>query len=196
MVDEQRSQHLPPEIFVDVVENVPVEASFRRHLESCESCREQLVELEEALTFAREGFGYGTPEEPGVFDPGLRQGVASPEASRKSGPHPYRRTVIALATAAAVVLGMLALFGPAGDPEIDAVSIGVDYLLPPVERDEDYQWLVGLSDLTEPDDATGWDRSITAGSPLSSSVPDIGDLTPAERQRLVEQLAQEMRTSS
>ena len=38
MTSERQPDHLTPEVFVDVFEGSPVDASWRQHLENCDQC--------------------------------------------------------------------------------------------------------------------------------------------------------------
>ena len=61
MTSERQQDHLTPEVFVDVLEGSPVEASWRQHLENCSDCRQELEALEQTLAILKEDVGTAAP---------------------------------------------------------------------------------------------------------------------------------------
>jgi len=168
MTSERRRDHLTPEVFVDMVEGSPVEASRRQHLEHCLECRQELEELRQTLSILHEDVGT----------------VAPPAGTRLRW---------WLATAAAIALAVSALYwmtlDTSGIAPLSTRTVEVEDLLPPVEQDEEFQLLMALSG-SMAEELDGAVSPSFEGLPLEAS-----GLTPAERQQLVEELAEAMRSS-
>lgn len=126
MKDGVSGEHLTPELFVDLLEAVPVEAEIRQHLASCVECRRELRDLEEAL------------------------GMLKAEAR---GASRFRRYALWAGAAAAIVAAAVTLlyrFIPPGEPYPEAAEMR---LLAPIGEDRDYRVLEALSPRLETDDA-------------------------------------------
>jgi len=167
---ERERDHLPPEIFIDVAEGSPVDASRRQHLEHCAECRQELEQLEETLAILHHDVGAAAPA--------VRQ-----------------RLRWWLATAATIAIAVSALYwmslDRSGTGAVAAREGAVEELLPPVEQDQEFQLLLALSGaLDEEEEISGAASLSFEGFPL-----DASDLTPTERQRFVEELAEAMRSS-
>lgn len=65
----------------------------------------------------------------------------------------------------------------------------IEELLPPIDQDEEFQFLLALSD------ATGEELAEIARPAFEGFALDPGRLTPGERGRFVERLTEEMRSS-
>ena len=175
MTSEHETSHLSPEIFVDLVEGSPVEASRQQHLSTCAQCREELMELEQTLSLLHEDTGASALLEP---------------------VRPARRGFPAwAATAAAVLMAAVGLYwlvaekGPgAAVPRLNAE---IEELLPPIDEDQEFQFLLAVSDATTEDS-----ELVEITAPVFDGLAlDPAPLTPGERQRFVERLTEEMRSS-
>lgn len=92
-----------------------------------------------------------------------------------------------LATAAAIAIAVSAVYWMNVDAPAQVVA--VEDLLPPVEQDQEFQLLLALSGAMD-EELDG------AASPPFEGFPlDASGLTPTERQRFVEELAEAMRSS-
>ena len=179
MTSERQQDHLTPEVFVDVLEGSPVDASWRQHLESCSDCRQELEALEQTLAILKE-------------DVGTAASLAPPSVERSLSRW--------WATAAAVVIAAGAAYWMSVDRSGTAPTSAevpevpeVEDLLPPWEQDEEFQFLLALSGAMdeELDDVAS---PSFEGFALEAFVFP-GDLTPGERQRFVERLTEAMRSS-
>ena len=173
MTRERERDHLTPEIFIDVAEGSPVDASRRQHLEHCSECRQELEQLKETLAILHDDVGAAAPAAPAV----------------------RQRLRWWLATAATIAIAVSALYwmslDRSGTGAASARKGAVEDLLPPVEQDQEFQLLLALSGaMDEEEDISG------AASPSFEGFPlDASGLTPTERQRFVEELAEAMRSS-
>ena len=174
MTRERERDHLTPEIFIDVAEGSPVDASRRQHLEHCSECRQELEQLEETLAILHDDVGAAAPAASAVRQ--LRWWLATP-------------ATIAIAVSALYWMSL----DRSGTGAASAREGAVEDLLPPVEQDQEFQLLLALSgamDEEEEEDISG------AASPSFEGFPlDASGLTPNERQRFVEELAEAMRSS-
>ena len=176
MTSQRPHDHLTPEVFVDVVDGSPVDAFWHQHLESCSECRQELDELEQTLAVLDEDV--------------VTAALLAPRPVARSFPRWW-------ATAAAVVIAASAAFWInldwSGNAPASAEVPEVEDLLPPLEQDEEFQFLLALSgamdeevdDVASPSiEGLGFDAFVFSGG-----------LTPGERQRFVERLAEAMRSS-
>ena len=168
---QSENGHLAPEAFVDLLEGAPVEASHRLHLDRCDRCRRELHELQETLALAKMGDVLGTGTE-----------VA---------PKRRRPFVVWLAAAAAVALVFV------GAHELDVVGrlqrpgeAPAEALLPPVDQDDAFQLLLALSR-----EAEAWPPE-GAGAAVGPDFPLPEELSPDERERLLQALAEELEGGS
>lgn len=168
MTSERQEEHLSPEVFVDVLEGSPVKASWRQHLENCTDCRRELHDLEQTFSLLNEDVENAAP-------------VASPPPKRALPPW--------VATAAAVVIAAVAAYWVAVRDTTAPAAAELEELLPPVDQDEEFQLLLALSDAMDEELAD------VAGPAFEGLSMDLAWLTAAERQRFVERLAEEMRSS-
>ena len=176
MTNERTRDHLTPEVFIDVLEGSPVDASRRQHLADCSDCRRELEELEQTLAILHEDVGTAAP--------------------------PVRRGLRWwLAMAAAVAIAVSALYwvnlDRSGIAPASAEVAEAKDLLPPLEQDGEFQLLLALSgamDEEEEEEISDVASPSFEGLPLDAFVSS-GSLTPAERQRFVEELTEAMRSS-
>ena len=173
MSSERRQDRLTPEVFVDVLEGSPVDAFWLQHLENCSDCRQELGELEQTLAILNEDVGSAAP----------------------LAPSPVRRSLSRWwATAAAVVIAVSVAYWMNLDrSETAPASAEVEDLLPPLEQDEEFQFLLTLSGAMDAE----LDEVVSPsfeGIALEAFVYP-GSLTPEERQRFVERLTEAMRSS-
>jgi len=175
MTSERQQDHLTPEVFVDVVEGSPVDASWRQHLENCTDCGQELEELEQTLAILNEDVGTAAPFAPRSAERSLSRWWA---------------------TAAAVVIAASAAYWMNVERSGTAPTLAevpeVEDLLPPLEQDEEFQLLLALSGAMdeELDDVAS---PSFEGFALDAFV--FPGLTPGERQRFVERLTEAMRSS-
>ena len=176
MTRERERDHLTPEIFIDVAEGSPVDASRRQHLEHCSECRQELEQLEETLVILHDDVGAAAPA--------VRQ-----------------RLRWWLATAATIAVAVSALYwmslDRSGTGAASARKGAVEDLLPPVEQDQEFQLLLALSRAVDEEEEEEDEDEIRGAASLSfEGFPlDASGLTPTERQRFVEELAEAMRSS-
>lgn len=165
MTTERERDHLTPELFIDVAEGAPVDASRRQHLENCSECRQELAQLEQTLAILHDDLGAAAP----------------------SARHRLRWW---FATAAAIAVAVSALYWTNHEQSPTSAEVSeAEQLLPPAEQDQEFQLLLALSGAMDED----------LDGPASWSFEefrlDAGALTPTERQRFVEELAEAMRSS-
>jgi hypothetical protein len=160
------SEHLSPEIFVDLLEGSPVEARWRRHLDDCPECPRELGELGETLDW-------------------VRSAETAPRRSESSG-------LRYLAAAAAVFLALGGLFFALRTRSpVAEHGVASEQLLPPIQQDDDFELLLALSrDLP---DTLVVQEAVETGS-LVDALPT--DLTEEEQRLLLERLATEGRNPS
>ena len=176
MTSERQQDHLTPEVFVDVLEGSPVDAPWRQHLENCSECRQELEVLEQTLAILHEDVVTAAP-------------LARPPVQRS-----FSRW---LATAAAVVIAVSAVYwlnlDRSGTAPASVEVPEVEDLLPPLEQDEEFQFLLALSG------AMDEELDDVASPSFEELTLDAfvfpGGLTPGERQRFVERLTEAMRSS-
>lgn len=170
MTSKKENGHLSPEVFVDVVEGVPVDASWQQHLSACPACQEELGELEQTLSLLNEDTETVLP---------------TTEPAREPRGLPAWMVTAAAALVAAVGLYWLAVERDASTP----TSVELEELLPPVEEDEEFQFLIAVSGAADED-------LVEIAAPVFDSFAlDPQRLTPGERQLFVERLTEEMRSS-
>lgn len=162
-------QHLTPEVFVDFIEGSPVDASWRAHLDECRACRVELTELERTLAVLR----------------------ADTDATAPLAAPPRTRVAPAwLGVAAAVVLlSVGAAWLWVEKTPTATTSVPLEELLPPVEQDDEFRFLLAVSDAN---DVELFEVSEPA---FDGFELDPGRLTPSQRQQFVERLTEEMRSS-
>lgn len=170
MTRERERDHLTPELFIDVAEGLPVDASGRQHLENCSECRQELEQLEQTLAILHDDVGTAAP--------------------------PVRQTLRWwLATAAAIAISVSALYwmdlDRSGTAPASAQVGAVEDLLPPMEQDQEFQLLLALAGAMD----EGEEISGVASPPFEGFPLDASGLTPTERQRFVEELTEAMRSS-
>ncbi len=187
MSEQSANRHLPPDIFVDVLEQAPVDASWRRHLQSCERCAEELASLEASLSWVQAD-ALDEPLGPGETDRPIHAPAGGLRPARRASSWLWLASAAALALAALVISRGAPLTAPTFDTVTD-----LEEILPPIELDEEFQWLIGLTDGDEGDEE---ELGFMADSPLVDSMPEAEGLTAEERADLLEQLAEEMRASS
>jgi len=167
---EHDTTHLSPEAFVDVIDGVPVDASWRQHLESGERCRRELDGLRETLS---------------LLDVNAETSAPAPGTVPRRGPAPRW-----VAVAAAVLVTALGGYWLSLDRESPPPSAESDELLPPIDEDEEFQLLLALSNSVD-------DDLPEVGSVVDDELAiDPSRLTPEEQELLVERLTEEMRSSS
>jgi len=176
MTSQRQQDHLTPEVFVDVLDGSPVDASWRQHLESCSECRQELDELEQTLAI-------------------LNDDVAT---AAFLAPPPVERSLSRWwATAAAVVIAASAAFWInldwSGNAPASTEVPEAENLLPLLEQDEEFQFLLALSGVMDDELDDGASPSFE-GLAFDAFVFSSG-LTPGERQRFVERLTEAMRSS-
>lgn len=167
MSREHDTTHLSPEAFVDVIDGAPVDASWRQHLESCERCRRELDELRETLSLFNAETSAPAPASP-----------------------PRGSTPRWVAVAAAVLVTVLGGYWFSLDREVPQPLAESEELLPPIDEDEEFQLLLALSNAVD-------DDLPEVGNVVDDALAiDPSRLTPEEQELLVEQLTEEMRSSS
>ena len=164
-----RSEHLAPEVFVDLLDAAPVDASHRQHLAECQLCRAELEELRGTLS---------------VLIPS--DGPSSEADGRKRH---WLRWVAA--AAAAIVATASVYWGFDVSEPVGSRAVAIEELLPPLERDAEFQLLLALTDALGEE----WDSEEVSGYESETGL-DPGDWTAGERRRFVEKLAEELRSSS
>ena len=168
------NEHLSPEVFVDVLEGSPVDASWHQHLSTCSQCREELRGLEQTLAL-------------------VSVDANAPPVAVSMSMRPMQPTRVVPAWAAAVGAALLAAVGVYGffatRDTSPASSAEMEELLPPVDEDQEFQLLLALSDAT---DAELVEIAVPS---FDGFALDPARLTPGERQRFVERLTEEMRSS-
>lgn len=170
MSREHDANHLSPEAFVDVIDGAPVDASWRQHLASCERCRGELEELRETLS---------------LLDANAETSAAAAASPPRRGP-----TRGWVAVAAAVLLIALGGYWLSVNRELPGPSADSEELLPPIDEDEEFQLLLALSN------AVGDNLPEVGGLVDDELALDPSRLTPEEQELLVEQLTEEVRSSS
>lgn len=167
MTNERHTSHLPPEVFVDVLEGSPVDASWRQHLETCKACGEEVEELKRTLA---------------LLD--ADAAIAAPTLA----PAPRRWASSWVAAAAAVLAAVsIGYWGFIEKERVAPAALDAEELLPPVDDDDAFQLLLALSGAV--------DEDITESMAMDEVGLDPGRLTPEEQQRFVERLEEEMRSS-
>lgn len=163
------SEHLSPETFVDVLEGAPVDAAHRQHLSACQECRGELDGLEKTLSTLKSA----------------RDGERGANFSRRLWR--YARWASA---AAVLVLTLVSQTRAPSHVAAPAAPEGV-MLLPPIDDDGDYRLLLALA--REAGDSDVLLDAVQFSTPFSS---DPSELTPDERERLGEEIAEALRSSS
>ncbi len=165
-----RNEHLAPEVFVDLLEAAPVDASHRQHLAACEHCRAELDELRGTLLLLSPS---GTP------------------SSVADGRHRHWLSWAAAAAAAALVATVGVYWGFDVSESVAPQAAEIVEILPPLEQDAEFQLLLVWTD------ALGEEWDVEEASAFESeTVLDPGDWTAEERRRFVEKLVEELRSSS
>lgn len=176
-------RHAPPEALVDLSEGLPVEAAVRQHVDACEVCSSQVEELRSALALARQT----QPSEPEAgywegFVPRLRSRIASEEVRKRRQLPRWTWLASAAAVAALASLGFLfrdVVLAP------DTGSLALEQtILPPAAEDEDFQVLVAMADLVDPEE--DWE---SLGAELTSRI-DLSSLSLEEQHLLLQRLRQ------
>lgn len=176
MADESTTEHLSPEIFVDLLDGAPLDAAYRQHLRNCSGCRQELAGLERTLS---------------VVGPALAGEVEGPDSTvspmDRTAKTEWRYAV--WASAAAVLLSVLV--SRPRHPSVTSTAAEYETLLAPIEEDEDYRLLLTLSrDVEDPEFLFD---AVQYKAPFS---PDPNELTPAEQTSLLGALARALRSSS
>ena len=187
MNDRGADQHLTPEIYIDLLDGAPVEASHRLHVERCDACRRELDELTGTLTLL------SSAEEREVI------GIAGPEEIRPRG-----KGLGMWLVAAAAFLVTVVLIYPTVKPdgwsdgrpdawmsERNSIVSEPEGLLLPAERDEAFQLLLALTD-----EVAGSEAMAFVGEETDFVLSAIDELTPEERGLVLKRLAEEMRSST
>lgn len=179
MTSARKPDHLTPEVFIDVLEGSPVDASRRQHLENCSDCRQELEELEQTLARLHEDVGAVAPVAPPPVRRRLRWWLATAAA-------------VAIAVSAAYWMNLDRSGIVPASADVEDVE-DVEDLLPPLEQDEEFQLLLALAGAMD-EELDGVASPSFEGLPPEAFVFS-GGLTPAERQRFVEELTEAMRSS-
>ena len=182
MSSERQQDHLTPEVLVDVLEGSPVEASWRQHLENCSDCRQELEALEQTLAILKEDVGTAAPLAPPSVERSLSRWWATAAAVVIAAGAAYWMSVDRSGTAPT----------SAEVPEVAKVP-EVEDLLPPLEQDEEFQFLLALSGAMDEELDDVASPSFEGFALDAFMFP--GGLTPGERQRFVERLTEAMRSS-
>ena len=174
--------HLSPEILVDLTEGVAVDAEWKKHLLQCDACSKKVEDLRQALAAA------GDLEVPELdesywedFESRLRTRIES-EASHRA--RSFGHWWVAAAAVALIIAGwVLRETIPSGStPEVFA-----EKLLPPIEEDQEFQFLLSVAKLT--DSAEDLDEAFEL---VAYSVFDPSHLSGEEREALRERLEQDL----
>ena len=186
MSENLSGQHLTPQICIDFLDGIPVDASHRLHLERCHACRQEIDELTSTLTLLRSA-------EKREFNR-----VSGSEEIRPRG----KGLGVWLVAAAACLVAFVFLY-PTVRPDgwsnrqpnawmsqRDSIVSEPELLLP-AEGDEALQLLLKLSDAVAGSEAMAFEVAEIDGVPSA-----IDELTPEERGFVLERLAEEMRSSS
>jgi hypothetical protein len=178
IVAENAERHLSAETLVDLSEGLPVDAALRRHLHSCEPCAAQVEELKAALVLARRNL---PPEpEPGYWESFLPRVRSRLEKEQTRQRRRLRSTWVAAAAVAALVAGF-GIVDLSREPQPGGVA-GETTLLPPLAEDEDFQVLVDLAGLLEPEEA------LESIGPELTPRWDLSSLSVEEQRLLLERL--------
>ncbi len=164
-----RNEHLAPDVFVDLLEAAPVDASHRQHLAACAHCRAELDELRGTLLLFRPS------ETPSV---------------QTVGRNGHWLSWVAVAAAALVAtVGFYWRFD-VSEP-VAPKAVAIEQMLPPLERDAEFQLLLVLTEALGDE----WDPEEARAFEVEPGL-DPGDWTASERRRFVEKLTEEWRSRS
>ena len=182
MSNSSVGEHLPPNIFVDLLESVPVETAWLKHIESCRECRDELGELKSVWAMIVDDERPNTVREVAqtrsrVFD-NFKFGILK------------SRFVYGLAVAATLVITTVAVQWALTDQEVSTAVESANELLPLYENDDEFQLLLSFVGTVEANSV------IDVLEEYRGSTIDIELLSGDQQQRLMEELAKEMRVES
>jgi hypothetical protein len=170
------SEHLTDSETVDLILGAPMEEAARAHAAACVTCARQVADAREGLRLA----GGAAREDPGeIFWRSLRPAIVARVRADLAARRRRARGLWTVAAAASILLGVLvwSRVGPPAAPRPSAVPAWV--ALPP--SDEDAGWTV-IEEVVPALDEEGWELD----------GPALADLSPAEREALVEALRTEL----
>jgi hypothetical protein len=179
---EEESLHAPPDVLVDIAEGAVVEARWKEHVDQCESCSEEVENLEETLALA------GRIEAPETGDEYWR-GFDSRLNERIQKEGEVRRRVsrwMWAAAAAAIVVVVLwtswDAYAPMSPPPEIAESV-----LPPADEDVEFQVLLSIAELVNGEE--DWEQRL-----YYVPVQDLNttQLTSEELEQLRQELENEL----
>lgn len=177
-----KTKHLNPEVLVELAERLPVAASAREHLGLCGECSARVKGFEATLSALCD---VDVPEPESAywadFSSRLERRIQG-ESKRR----PLRFLV--WAAAAAVLCGLVLareVFVGGGEAPSEALV-----LLPPLEQDAEFQFLVSVADFAEPGE--DWESL----APGAFSLVDLPSLTAQEEGLLVERLKKSVEPKS
>ena len=177
-------EHCPPETLVDLAEGAPVEAARVQHLAACSRCAEQVAGLRATLAAAREV----DVREPGErywedFPSRLRGRIAREERETAR----WQRRLLPVAAAAAVAVAAWLARDLMRTPEPAPASSPLEALLPLAEEDVEFQFLISVAELVDPEEELD-----EVGAGLSPTL-DLSSLTAEEENELRERIEQALK---
>ena len=190
-------KHLSETEFIDLLEGT-LPAERARHAEECGSCRTQIDQLRAALA---SGVEASVPDPSPLFWEHFAQrveaGIGAPDTPRAGwwAATTSMRTLTAAGAIAAMVLIAIVSRGPNGveNPTIADLAVTVDPLLEPDAPGSDEGWAA----VRAAAENVAWDDAREAGLAAQPGTADraIGNLTEAERERLLALLAEDLKKS-
>ena len=182
MSNSSLGEHLPPNIFVDLLESAPVETAWLKHIESCRECRDELGELKSVWAMIVDDESPNTVREVAQTKPRILDSLKFRI--------PKSRFVYGLAVAATLVISAIAVQWTLNDEEVSTSVESANELLPLYENDVEFQLLLSFVGAIEANNV------IDALEEYRGSTIDIELLSGDQQQEFMEELAKEMRAES
>jgi hypothetical protein len=181
VMKDEEPLHAPPDVLLDIAEGTVVEARWKQHVVQCESCSEEVENLEKTLVLA------GKAQ---VLEPGgaywRNFGSRLNERIQKDGKARKRVGRWAWAAAAAIlVIGLWVIwygYTPLSTPPDIAETV-----LPPADEDAEYQLLLSIAELIDGEE--DWEEQLDFG--LLQDL-DPTQLTSEEQEQLRQELENDL----